>query len=234
MKAILVPGFWLDGSSWSDTLPALEAAGHEPIPFTLPGMGADRADAAAVTLDDQVDAVVAALDEAAVDGSPVALVGHSGGGTVIGVVTDRRPELVARAVYVDSGPLAEGGSINDELPIEEGVIPLPDWGFFEEEELAGLDPAALDAFRARSIPTPAHVANDAVHLGDERRWTVPTVVVASTMSSELLQQLIAKDHPYVREIAKLHQVRYIDLPTGHWPQFSRPADLGAAIVDALS
>lgn len=25
-----------------------------------------------------------------------------------------------------------------------------------------------------------------------------------------------------------------DLPTGHWPQFTKPAELGAAIVDTLA
>ncbi|TPW73356.1 alpha/beta fold hydrolase [Schumannella sp. 10F1B-5-1] len=233
MKAILVPGFWLDGSSWSDITPALEAAGHEVQAVTLPGMGDDRDRAAEVTLDDQVAAVVELVDAAAADGTPVALVGHSGGGTVIGVVTDRRPELVARAVYVDSGPLGEGGCINDDLPVVDGVIPLPDWGFFDDEELTGLDEAALARFRDHAIPTPAHVANDAVHLGDERRWNVPSVVIASTMSSDLLTQLMGQGHPYVQEIAKTRDVRFIDVPTGHWPQFSRPADLAAALVDAL-
>jgi hypothetical protein len=28
-------------------------------------------------------------------------------------------------------------------------------------------------------------------------------------------------------------VDYVDLPTGHWPQFTKPAELGAAILAAV-
>ena len=28
-------------------------------------------------------------------------------------------------------------------------------------------------------------------------------------------------------------VEYVDLPTGHWPQFTRPDDLAAAILAAI-
>jgi hypothetical protein len=31
----------------------------------------------------------------------------------------------------------------------------------------------------------------------------------------------------------MHDVEYIDLPTGHWPQFTKPAELGRAIVHAV-
>jgi hypothetical protein len=28
-------------------------------------------------------------------------------------------------------------------------------------------------------------------------------------------------------------VSYVDLPTGHWPQFTRPDDLARVILDAI-
>jgi pimeloyl-ACP methyl ester carboxylesterase len=37
----------------------------------------------------------------------------------------------------------------------------------------------------------------------------------------------------VAELARIRDVEYVDLPTGHWPQFTRPADLAAAIAHAL-
>jgi hypothetical protein len=40
MDVILIPGFWLDGSSWDEVVPALEQAGHHAHPLTLPGMQA--------------------------------------------------------------------------------------------------------------------------------------------------------------------------------------------------
>ncbi len=38
MDIILIPGFWLDGSSWDEVVPALEQAGHRTHALTLPGM----------------------------------------------------------------------------------------------------------------------------------------------------------------------------------------------------
>ena len=68
------------------------------------------------------------------------LVGHSGGGAIAHAAADARPDRVARVVYVDSWPLGAGGVINDELPAENGEVPLPDWSLFEEEDLVDLDP----------------------------------------------------------------------------------------------
>jgi hypothetical protein len=34
----------------------------------------------------------------------------------------------------------------------------------------------------------------------------------------------------VREFTKIRYVEYLDLPTGHWPQFTRPEELGRAIL----
>jgi len=76
MDIILVPGFWLDASSWEAVVPALEAAGHRTHSLTLPGKEAVDASRSGINLQDHIDAVVQVLD-----GLPgkVVLVGHSGG-----------------------------------------------------------------------------------------------------------------------------------------------------------
>ena len=38
MDVILIPGFWLDASSWQEVTPLLEEAGHTVYPLTLPGL----------------------------------------------------------------------------------------------------------------------------------------------------------------------------------------------------
>jgi pimeloyl-ACP methyl ester carboxylesterase len=45
--------------------------------------------------------------------------------------------------------------------------------------------------------------------------------------------MIAEGHPYVAELGRIRDVEYVDLPTGHWPQFTKPAELGAAILAAV-
>ncbi|MGH9119343.1 MAG: alpha/beta fold hydrolase [Acidimicrobiales bacterium] len=230
MKVILVPGLWLDASSWDGVVPALAAAGHDVEALTLPGLESADADRSGLTLRDHVDAVIARIDEAA---GPVVLVGHSGGGSVISGAADARPDRVGRAIYVDSGPAGEGGIVNDELPAVNGEIPLPDWDAFDNSDLIDLDDELRAAFRARAIPSPLHVAIDPQHVDDDRRYDVPTTVIASSIPGAMLREFIAKDHPYVRELSKMRDYEVVDLPTGHWPQFTKPAELAAAILTAI-
>ena len=56
MDIILIPGFWLDGSSWSDVAPALEQAGHRVRTLTLPGLESRDADRRGIRLRDHVAA----------------------------------------------------------------------------------------------------------------------------------------------------------------------------------
>jgi pimeloyl-ACP methyl ester carboxylesterase len=233
MDIILIPGFWLDGSSWDKVIPALEQAGHRTHSLTLPGMESKDADRSKITLRDHVDAVVEVIDSFHPADSKVVLVGHSGGGAIAHAAVDARPGRVARVVYVDSGPMGEGGVINDELPAQNGEVPLPDWSLFEDEDLIDLDDELRAAFRQRAIPTPVHVASDPQRLSDERRYDVPVTVIACEFPSAKLREWMEQGHPYVRELAKIRDVDYIDLPTGHWPQFTRPEDLGRVILSSV-
>jgi pimeloyl-ACP methyl ester carboxylesterase len=233
MDVILIPGFWLDGTSWDEVVPALEQAGHHAHALTLPGMEAKDVDRSGITLRDHVDAVVEVIDSFDPAGGKVVLVGHSGGGAVAHAAVDARPARVARVVYVDSGPLGDGGIINDELPAEHGEVPLPDWPLFDDEDLVDLDDELRAAFRERAIPTPEHVASDPQRLSDERRYEVPVTVIACEFPSAKLREWMRQGHPYVRELAKIREVDFVDLPTGHWPQFTRPEELSRAILASL-
>ncbi|MEC5179565.1 alpha/beta fold hydrolase [Arthrobacter sp. CG_A4] len=230
MDIILVPGFWLDASSWSEVTPPLAAAGHRVHPLTLPGLEAADAPRAGIGLRTHIDAVVAQID--AID-APVVLVGHSGGGAIIHGAVDARPDRVARAIYVDSGPLADGGVINDELPDDGDDVPLPSWELFEDADLTDLDDHLKSMFRARAIPQPKGVAQDRQRLHDERRYDVPATVIACEFPSSMLIEMIGAGHPFVAELGRIREVDYVDLPTGHWPQFTRPAELGAALLAAV-
>lgn len=230
MDILLIPGLWLNASAWDDVVPALDAAGHRAYALTLPGMASPDDDRTGIGLADHVRAVVEVID--GLEG-PVVLVGHSGGGAIAHAAVDARPDRVARVVYVDAGPLGDGDVINAELPVVDGEIPLPDWSVFGEEDLTDLDRELRARFRTTAIPSPARVATDRQVLHDDRRYDVPVTVITSEFPSEMLRGLIADGHPYTAELAKVRDVTIVDLPTGHWPMFTRPADLGAAIVAAL-
>jgi len=116
----------------------LKDAGHAVHALTLPGLESRDANRTDISLRDHVDAVVGVIDSLS---GPVVLVGHSGGGAIAHAAVDARPDAVARVIYVDSGPLGDGGVINDELPVVDGEVPFPDRSKFGEADLVDLDDA---------------------------------------------------------------------------------------------
>ena len=230
MDIILVPGFWLDGDSWAEVAGPLVAAGHRPHPLTLPGKESVGADRSGIGLRDHVRAVVERID--ALD-EPVVLVGHSGGGAIIHAAVDARPDRVRRAIYVDSGPLAAGTAVNPHLPTRGSDLPLPAWDAFEEADLVDMTARIRADFRARAVPEPAAVARDLQELHDPARYEVPVTVIACEVDAATMREWIAQGHPYVSELARIRDREIVDLPTGHWPQLTRPVDLAATIITAL-
>ena len=230
MDVLLIPGFWLTGASWDPVVPALEAAGHRVRALTLPGKAAPADDRTGIGLADHVAAVVAEVDAAP---GPVVLVGHSGGGAIAHAVVDARPDRVARVVYVDSVPLADGAAINDELPVVDGEIPLPDWTVFGDEDLVDLDEELRARFRAIAVPEPAGVAADRQSLSDPRRYDVPVTVITCEFPATAMRDLMNRNHWYTAELARVKDATFVDLPTGHWPQLTRPAELADALVAAI-
>lgn len=230
MDIVLIPGFWLDGASWDEVAAPLRNAGHTVHALTLPGLESREADRSGIGLRDHVNAVIAAVDSLP---DPVVLVGHSGGGAIAHAVADARPDHIVRVIYVDSGPLGHGGVINDELPAVNGEVPLPAWSAFEQEDLVDLDEGLRAKFRSIAIPEPLGVTSDTQVLSDDRRYDVPVTVIACEFSAEVLRGWMAEGHPYVSELAKVTDVELVDLPTGHWPQLTRPRELATAILAAV-
>lgn len=228
MDIVLVPGLWLDASSWDAVVPHLEAAGHRVTAVQPPGMESRDADRSGITLDDHVAAVVAAIDDA--DG-PVVLVGHSAGSGIASAAVDARPDRVARAIYVGGFPSSDGDPLLNGYDAVNGEVPMPDFGEFSDDDLKDLDEAALAAFRERAIPSPEQVVHGTVRLRDERRWDVPVTAICPEYSAADLQSWIESGEASVREFARIKDVTYVDLPTGHWPQFTRPAELARVILD---
>ena len=230
MNLILIPGFWLDGASWDDVAEPLRAAGHTVHALTLPGKESRDADRTGISLRDHVNAVVAVVDSLP---PGVVLVGHSGGGAIAHAAVDARPEAIARVVYVDSGPLGDGGVINDELPVVNGEVPLPDWSVFEAEDLVDLDDELRERFRRIAIPEPLGVTSDKQVLSDELRYGVPVTVICCEFTAAAMQAWIDAGSPFTAELARISNYELVDLPTGHWPQLTRPRELAATILAAL-
>jgi pimeloyl-ACP methyl ester carboxylesterase len=224
MDMLLIAGLWLDGSAWDDVVPALTALGHRPVPLTLPGQGDGSASG---TLDDQVAAVVAAVDSA--PGKPM-VVGHSAACTLAWLAADARPEKVAKVGLIGGFPAADGNRYADFFEVSDGVMPFPGWGPFEGPDSADLDEQARQAFAAAAIPVPEGVARGVVRLTDARRFDVPVVVVCPEFTPAQAREWI--DAGDVPELAKAKQVDFADIDSGHWPMVSAPAELARLLAAA--
>jgi len=82
------------------------------------------------------------------------------------------------------------------------------------------------------VPQPGAVARAVIDVRDPRRLAVPTTFVCTSLPSPVLQQMAATGK-MPTELLALTDVRFVDLPTGHWPMLSRPADLGRVLVEEM-
>lgn len=230
VHVVLVPGFWLGGWAWDDVVPGLQEAGLVPHAVTLPGMGSVSEDRRGITLADHVDAVRTVVE--GLEGR-VVLVGHSGGAPVVSGVVDAVPDRVSRVVYVDAGPVPDGMTVGVEIPEDAVDHPLPSWEDLAADDTPsdGIEQARLAEIRERSVPTPAGVVRSPARLTDERRKRVPVTVICCSMPAGVLRDAIEQGAPWVSELVG-SDVTLVDLPTGHWPMFSRPVDLAEAIKAA--
>jgi pimeloyl-ACP methyl ester carboxylesterase len=98
---VLVHGAWHGGWCWDRVAPRLRAAGSEVHAPTLTGLS-ERAHLLSPTvgLDTHVEDVVRLIDVLGL--RDVVLVGHSYAGQIVTGVADRRPDAVAKRVYLDA------------------------------------------------------------------------------------------------------------------------------------
>jgi pimeloyl-ACP methyl ester carboxylesterase len=222
---VLVPGFWLGAWAWDDVADALRADGHDVTALTLPGLESADADRSNVTLSDHVAAIVETVEA---KGTPVVLAVHSGSGAAGYAVTDRIPDKIAAMVYVDSGPATAALG-----PDTAGADMPMVWEEIESgENLDGLSEEQRETFRQRAVPQPAGVLREAPQLTNDARLDVPTTAIATGYTSDQYKEAIDEGQTWLGGFAELRDVTWVDLPTSHWPMWSRPQELAQIIGDA--
>lgn len=232
---ILVAGHWLGDWAWNDVTDHLRPQNRHVTAITLPGLDPDDSARTSRTLDDQVAAIVDTI--AMLHGSaqhPVVIVAHSGANAPVSMVIDQHPELVRRVVWIDSGPVASGTVFAPGLPDEVEEIPLPEWeDLTEQGSLDGLTETDLDRFRARAVAQPATLLRQPITLTNDARYAVATTMVCCSLPSAQVRQLADAGNPMFAEVNALTRSTFVDLPTGHWPMWSRPREL-AELIDRES
>ena len=226
---ILVPGFWLGAWAWDEVAAKLRATGHQVTALTLPGLESADADRSSITFDDHVDAIVDALEAAP---APVVLAVHSATGFSGYVASDRVPDRIAAMVYVDTAP-----GIPPLDPNFEGDEKPLVWTDIEaEENLDGLSDAQKETFRERAVPVPGGVLRGTATLKNDARRDIPSTLIATGFTSEDYKKGAA-EHPewsWLAGIPELRNATWIDLPTSHWPMWSRPDDIARIIGDVAT
>ncbi len=223
---ILVPGFWLGAWAWDEVAGMLRADGHDVTAPTLPGLESPDADRSAITLSDHVDAICDAVRGAP---APVVLAVHSASGFPGYAASDRVPDRIAAMVYVDTAP-----GVSPQDPDFAGAeMPLKWDELAAEENLDGLSEAQLETFRRRAVPVPGGVLRERVELTNDARNDIPSTMVCTGYTAEQYRTYAA-GHPewaFLAGLPQLRNVTWVDLPTSHWPMWSRPRDLARIIED---
>lgn len=222
---ILVPGFWLGAWAWREVADALSAAGHSVEALTLPGLESVSANRAEVTFGDHVDAICAAIEASR---SPVVLVLHSGAGATGYAATDRLPQRLSAVVYVDTGPATS--PIIPDFPGAELPMPAQE-ELAANESLEGLTEEHLRVFRERAVPEPGLVAGGSAELANDARLNIPSVVICTSVPSEVIKASVETGEPWVGDLGRLRNLSYVDLPTSHWPMWSRPQELAGLVAE---
>jgi pimeloyl-ACP methyl ester carboxylesterase len=218
MTYVLAGGLWLSGDVWAPVVPLLDGA----VPLTLPGQGDGNTSA---TLDDQVAAVVAAVDAAP---DRVVVVGHSAACSLAWLAADARPTRVAKVALIGGLLPDNGQKYADLFPVTDGLMPFPGWEAFEGPDSDDLSPQARAELSSSMIPVPEGVARGIVRLTDDRRYDVPVAAICPEFTPAQAREWIdAGDSP---ETARVKHLDLIDIDSGHWPMVTRPAELAAMLA----
>jgi pimeloyl-ACP methyl ester carboxylesterase len=223
VDVILVPGLWLDASSWRDVAHRLTAAGHAPHALTLRGLDSRSADRRGSMLADHVAEIVSAIDRC--DGR-VVLVGHAESCGLVHAAVNRRPDRVAHAVHVGGLPSADGTHVLSGFAVDARGTTTHTAGYRAVDQ-------TLASLHRRMTENSSHVLDQVQKLRDPRRFDVPVTVVATEFTADDVRRWSAAGIDPARELPHLRHVSIVDLPSGRWPQIERPADLSRILLAAM-
>lgn len=242
--AILVHGAWQGAWAWAAFAPRLRARGASVDAVDLPGARAERAD---VRFDEQVDALVAAIDAVPPD-RPLVVVAHSGGALVAAQAAERRAARLALLVAVAGILPPSGGTLGTVIAglVAEGHDP---------DALAGIRPhlrwspdgrtstvpadAAVSVFLHDCAPEVARAAaSRLVPQSEAARAGVPALTPDGFGRVPLVYVEALRDRSIVpavqrRMCAAAPGAQVLSIDAGHVPQLSRPEALDALLAGPI-
>ncbi|MER6119495.1 alpha/beta fold hydrolase [Streptomyces sp. NPDC001743] len=252
---ILVSGMFTGPHVWEETAARLASAGAGVRTAALTGLGGRRGEGTAgIDLETHIGDVLALIDAVGAESGPdreIVLVGHGYGVHAVLGAADRRPERIGRIVCVDTGPAQDGApalaavpdrSVREDVAGRAGAerdggglaAPAREewqrWG-----STAGIPEAALDRLTALASPQPLGTLLQPLRLTG-RAASLPVTGVLCTANGstiEMVQRRVDLGDPAFQPLAA-PQVSFFELPTGHWPMLSLPAELAEDLLRAAA
>ncbi len=218
-NVVLVHGAWADGSSWSDVIARLQAAGLHVTAVQNP-------------LTSLADSVAATRRVLALQDGPTVLVAHSWGGTVITEVgTD--PKVTALVYVAARAPDANEDFVAfsakfPTMPLRAGVETHAGWSTISQAAFLdffanGVPPDKAKVLYAVQEPT-------AVSLFGERTSVAAWRSRPSWYAVSRLDQTISPE--LERALAARMKATTIELPAGHLSLVSHPREIADLIMTA--
>jgi pimeloyl-ACP methyl ester carboxylesterase len=229
---LLIHGAWHGAWCWHKVVARLRAHGHRVHAIDLPSHGIDSTAPAEVTLDDYVTRIGNALDGME---RPI-LVAHSMGGIAGSQAAERRPEAIAKLVYVAAFMLRDGACLLDVALKDTRSLATPNLVVDEPHGIVDIRRSATrEVFYGACTPQDVCLAETVLkpnalrpfgtplHLSETAYGRVPRYYVTArddrAISLEVQQEMIAQ--------SPCRQV--FELATDHSPFLSAPDELVATL-----
>ncbi|MBZ4016829.1 alpha/beta fold hydrolase [Streptomyces purpurogeneiscleroticus] len=251
---VLVSGSYTGGWVWWEVAARLRESGAEVHPATLTGMGDRRHLAGPGTdLETHVEDVVQLLDH--MDEPEAVLVGHCYGIHPVLGAAGRRPERVARVVYLDAGMPQDGdpalrlvpdpvvrdrllgeGEGEGDRPADVWRLPPPAAGEWQRwGSTAGLSAADLARLTRLAAPQPRGTLTQPLRL-PEAAAALPVTGVFCTANGASIaaaEMMVGFGDPRLQALVD-PRVTFFELDTGHWPMLSAPDELAGVLLKAAA
>lgn len=258
-RIVLVHGAWHDSSCWGPLVDELSRRGHDAVavdlPSETPGLGSE---AYAEAVEEALAEAEAAVREGAgreeagreeagreqATDDRVVLVGHSLGGLTVPVVAQRLgPRRVAAMVLVAALLPRPGSSFDGRAREEPGVMAR---GFGRGQDVHddrttswSAAAGAAELYRGVAEESSAEVVAEAVRGLRRQAWTVGREVTPLTAWPDVPTTVVVCAGDQVvdpdrarRDAGDIAGADVVELPGGHFPMLTRPAEL-AAVLDTV-
>ena len=154
---------------------------------------------------------------------------HSASGFSGYAASDRVPDKIAAIVYVDTAPGKR--ALDPEFEGDEsrwsGTRSRP------RRTSTGLTEEQMATFRERAVPVPGGILRGRPRVHERRPPRHPDDAHRDRLHVADYQKY-AKENPdwaFLAGLPELRNVTWIDLPTSHWPMWSKPAEIAEIIGD---